>query len=143
MHFTDSTDLKDLDLDLDHKDHTDLKLWNTPNVSISTSIAIGDGTETRSSPNQNPKLLVDSLLLGGKKYTVDNVSALPYPELQPKQVFTPVANGITAFFSKESPLSNHFEVSVCFEGKQCMSSEQCYMYQKAVYFRSWRKHKEQ
>ena len=85
-------------------------------------------------PNQNPKLLVDTLLLGGKKYTVDNVSALPYPELQPKNVFTPVANGITAFFSKESPLSNHFEVSVCFEGKQFLSSEQCYMYQKAVYF---------
>ena len=35
MHFTDSTDLKDLDLDLDHKDHTDLKLWNTPSRKLS------------------------------------------------------------------------------------------------------------
>ena len=85
-------------------------------------------------PNQNPKLLVDSLLLGGKKYSVDNISAIPYPELQPKHVFTPAVNGITAFFSKESPLSNHFEVPVSFEGKQFISSEQCYMYQKAVYF---------
>ena len=30
LHFTDSTDLKDLDLY--HKDHTDLKLWNMPIV---------------------------------------------------------------------------------------------------------------
>ena len=30
LHFTDSTDMNDLDLDLDHKDH--LKLWNTPSL---------------------------------------------------------------------------------------------------------------
>ena len=30
LHFTDSTDLKDLDVD--HKDRTDIKLWNTPSI---------------------------------------------------------------------------------------------------------------
>ena len=32
--------MNDLDLDLDHKDHTDLKLWNTPNEKKEAEVVL-------------------------------------------------------------------------------------------------------
>ena len=55
-------------------------------------------------------------------------------ELQPKNVSTPQKNGITAFFSKNSPLSNHHMANQRVEGTDYSSNEQYYMQQKALCF---------
>ena len=86
-------------------------------------------------PHLKPKLLTDKLLLGGKVYTTENIDTMPVTELQPKFVFTPTERGVTAFFGKSSPLSNHHNATFNFEDNIFNSSEQCFMYQKAVHFK--------
>ena len=85
-------------------------------------------------PNLKPKLLTDKMILGGKMYTIDNIHTIPVEELLPTSVFTPRQGNVTAFFTKSSPLSNHYPTTFIFEGKQYKSSEQCFMFQKAIYF---------
>ena len=82
-----------------------------------------------------PKLRDDSIILGGKEYTVDNILSTGVQELCPERIFTPSHNGITAFFTKHSPLSNHFPVQFQCDGQLFHSSEQHFMYQKAVFFK--------
>ena len=86
-------------------------------------------------PNLNPKLRVDSLILGGREYTINNITSIPVPELHPQYVFSPTQNGVTAFFSKYSPLSNHFPAKFQSEGQVFYSSEQYLMYKKAKQFK--------
>ena len=82
----------------------------------------------------NPKLVVDRLMLGGQVYDIDNIDGIQYPDLQPKNVFTPSKLGVQGFFSKHSPLSNHHRAEFQLDGKKFSSSEQCFMYKKAMYF---------
>ena len=86
-------------------------------------------------PDLKPKLLTDKMLLGGKIYNIENIDTVPVTELQPKYVFTPMEMGITAFFDKSSPLSNHYNTILEFEGNIFNSSEQCFMFQKATHFK--------
>ena len=60
-------------------------------------------------PTLNPKFRVDRIILGGKIYTVDNINSIQFPELLPEQVFSPVKDGVQAFFTKYSPLSNFIQ----------------------------------
>ena len=82
-----------------------------------------------------PKLRDDSIILGGKEYTVDNILSTGVQELYPEHIFTPSHNGITAFFTKHSPLSNHFPVQFQCDGQLFHNSEQHFMYQKAMFFK--------
>ena len=86
-------------------------------------------------PHLKPKLLTDRVILGGRIYTVDNIQSIPVQELLPAYVFTPRAMGVTAFFSKSSPLSNHYPAPFIFKERKFHSSEQCFMFQKATYFK--------
>ena len=86
-------------------------------------------------PDLKPKLLTDKMLLGGKIYNIESIDTVPVTELQPKYVFTPMEKGITAFFGKSSPLSNHYNTTLEFEGNTFNSSEQCFMFQKAAHFK--------
>ena len=86
-------------------------------------------------PNLNPKLRVDSLILGGKEYGIHNINSVPVNNLHPHSIFIPKDKGATAFFSKHSPLSNHYPCKLQDEGIQVSSSEQCYMYKKAMKFK--------
>ena len=86
-------------------------------------------------PHLKPKLLTDRMILGGRIYTVDNIQSIPVQELLPAYVFTPRAMGVTAFFSKSSPLSNHYPAPFIFEERKFHSSEQCFMFQKATYLK--------
>ena len=85
-------------------------------------------------PELNPKLRVDSFILGGKEYTVDNIMDIEPQKLHPENVFTPSAGGVTAFFTKNSPLSNFFPATFQYDDQQFHSSEQCFIYQKAKLF---------
>lgn len=81
----------------------------------------------RSSLNSN------KLLVNNKTYTTQSVEQLPY-ELNPKIVATPSKQGITAFFTKASPLSNHHPSEMTIRKKKYTSNEQFYMEQKALTF---------
>ena len=86
-------------------------------------------------PQMNPKLRIDSLILAGKEYTSDNIDTIPVKELQPDRIFTPTHNGVTSFFSKFSPLSNHYPANIQADGHTFYSSEQYFMYLKAKHFK--------
>ncbi len=77
-------------------------------------------------------LSVDRLILGGKSYTVDNLDTLPKP-LQPEEVFTKRSDHHTAFFTKNSPLSNHYPSRFKIGGVEFLHEEQHYMYNKALH----------
>ena len=83
----------------------------------------------------NPKFNVDRLILGGKVYTVDNIHTIDFPELQPRNVFTPSKLGVQGFFSRFSPLSNHYISKFKIDGKVFNSSEQFFMHKKALFFK--------
>lgn len=82
---------------------------------------------------QSVKLSVDKLIINKKVYTVNNLDKLP-ESLNPEKVSTPTRGNKTAFFSKQSPLSN-MHPSVMTVGKTKFSSnEQFYVYSKAKRF---------
>ena len=81
-----------------------------------------------------PKLRVDTLILGGKEYGLHNIQIVPVNELKPAAVFTKEQNGITAFFTNQSPLSNHFPCNFYENGKPFKTAEQCFMFKKATLF---------
>lgn len=85
-------------------------------------------------PQMNPKLQLDKIILGGKIYTQDNIHTIPHSELHPQSVFTPCQHGIQAFYTKYSPLSNHYPCKFHLDGKTFSSAEQCLMYKKAMLF---------
>ena len=86
-------------------------------------------------PELNPRFTIDRLILGGKIYTIDNIHTISVPLLSPENVFTPCHNGVQAFYSKYSPLSNHHPAEFDAEGKHFTSSEQYFMYKKAIHFK--------
>ena len=86
-------------------------------------------------PQLNPKLRIDSLVLAGKVYNVTNIKSIPVKQLQPEHIFTREQQGVTAFYSKHSPLSNHFPADFNENGIHFKSAEQCYMYKKAKHFK--------
>lgn len=58
-------------------------------------------------------------------------------ELNPNistMIHTQTQNGVTAFYTKKSPLSNFFRCEFVCHGKRFHSSEQCYQYSKALFF---------
>lgn len=63
------------------------------------------------------------LILNGNRYGIDEVSKLP-SELQPESVYTPRSKEAVVFFTKQSPLSNHFPTKFSLEGQEYASVEQ-------------------
>lgn len=84
-------------------------------------------------PKYRANLHADRLIINGKQYTVDNTHRLPN-ELKLENVSTKQKDGITAFFTKHSPLSNHHQAEQEIEGAKYTSNEQYYMQQKAYTF---------
>lgn len=66
----------------------------------------------RQYPNmfQNVRIKDFQLSINGKVYTPDDVHSLP-PELKPERVYTPRSALTCVFFTKHSPLSNHYPSS--------------------------------
>ena len=75
-------------------------------------------------------LKMDQLFVVGKLYRVDNLVSLPV-DLKPEHLFTTTQHGITAFFTKNSPLSNHYSCKMQVNGEVYCCMEQYLMSSKA------------
>jgi len=78
-------------------------------------------------------MVQDTLILNGKRYTVDNLSELP-DGLNPKSLCEKWSDTAVGFFHGDSPLSNHFLCDFNYEGKSFNCAEQALMYHKALKF---------
>ncbi len=78
-------------------------------------------------------LSVDRLIIDDRAYTVDSLHNLPI-HLRPEEVFTKRSETHTAFYSRNSPLSNYFPCKFKDEnGTTFSSNEQHYQYKKAIH----------
>jgi hypothetical protein len=78
------------------------------------------------------KIVIDKLIVNGVTYTVDNLHELPKP-LRPEFISTPSNNDTVLFFTRNSPLSNHFPCNfIVKKHYNCM--EQFIMESKALTF---------
>lgn len=75
----------------------------------------------------------DSLHINNNKYTVKNMNEVPN-ELRHEKIATPSRDGLTAFFTKYSPLSNHHLAPQTIGNKTYNCNEQYLMEQKALVF---------
>ena len=85
-------------------------------------------------PELQPHLLLDKLVLNDRVYTADDLQDIEIPALRPAEVFTRSDKGVTAYYSKYSPFSNHFRCTFNIDGKTFSSVEQFFMFQKAMLF---------
>ena len=73
-------------------------------------------------------LIVNNVIYGG-----DCLESLP-ELLRPENIATQTKNDVILFFTRDSPFSNHHDAVFHLDGILFTSSEQYYMYQKAIYF---------
>jgi len=78
------------------------------------------------------KLLADKLIIEEKTYTTKDLHMLP-PEYDPAKLATIEKNGVTAFFSKASPLSNFYQCELHLDDYTYFCVEQYYQEQKATF----------
>ena len=79
------------------------------------------------------RLVADKLFINQQKFTVNNLDTLP-DKLQPSAIFTPMNKDKAVFYTKNSPLSNHFPSAFTHKGEHFNSAEQFIMVEKARYF---------
>jgi ribA/ribD-fused uncharacterized protein len=78
-------------------------------------------------------IALDKLILNGKVYTIDTLCNLP-THLQPEKVASPSNDTTMLFFTKASPLSNHYPCSFVVSGVRYNCIEQYLMASKARKF---------
>ena len=85
--------------------------------------------------NKQPKvqMIVDKLYINNQRYTKDTINSLP-GSLHPREIFTPTNKDKTAFFTRNSPLSNHYPSPFKLNGEQFNCLEQYIMVEKARNF---------
>lgn len=71
------------------------------------------------------------VVINGRTFSSYNLKDLP-PELQPQAVYTPRSHNAVVFFTKNSPLSNHFYAPFTLDGKRFVCIEQYLAYSKAM-----------
>ena len=76
---------------------------------------------------------MDAIVLNGKTYTEEKLNELPDP-LKLENIFTPSHGGITAFFTRNSPLSNFYPCSFEVQSQRFQNMEQYLALQKARLF---------
>ena len=79
------------------------------------------------------KVVVDKLVVNGVLYTVDTLSRLPTP-LKPAVISTVTNGNAVAFYSKASPLSNHYPSAFVCKDIPYNCMEQYLMQKKALHF---------
>ena len=84
--------------------------------------------------NWRVKLQDDKLKLDGKLYSVSNLHDLP-SDLSPAVVSTPMDENSVLFFTKDSPLSNHYLSGFAVDNLSFNCAEQYIMSQKALLFK--------
>ena len=78
------------------------------------------------------RLIGDKLELDGKVYTVRNLHTLPV-KYDPAQLATTEKNGITAFFTRHSPLSNFNTCEIVIDDVKYTCVEQFFQEQRAIF----------
>ena len=81
-------------------------------------------------------LHIDKLKVNGKTYSTDTTCKLP-EDIHPTVVYTPTNNGITAFFSGQSPFSNHHLAPQTVNYTVFNCNVQFYMFEKANTFKDY------
>lgn len=81
----------------------------------------------------NARIIVDRLIINDTSYTVDTLDQLP-PALRPELISTPTNEDTVVFFTKASPLSNHYPCNFVVNQKTYTSMEQYLMEQKSLHF---------
>ena len=85
------------------------------------------------SANKKSHLIGDKLVIDGKTYTKQTLDTLP-EALDPAKLATKHFNGVVAYYSSASPLSNFFSCpQLTIDRKQYDHVEQFYQMQKALY----------
>ena len=84
-------------------------------------------------PTIDAKLRVDKLYINKQVFTIDNLHQLPH-FLKPEAIFTKEVEGKIFFYTKNSPLSNHYPSPFQSRGRQYNCVEQFYMEAKAMEF---------
>ena len=79
------------------------------------------------------KLVVDKLYINNQRYTVDDLEQLP-EHLKPARVYTPMNENRAVFFTKNSPLSNHYPSTFKHNSESFNCAEQFIMISKARLF---------
>ena len=79
------------------------------------------------------RLNVDKLVINGASYSVDTLHKLPH-KLKPEYSSSPSKDDKLIFFTKSSPLSNHYPSTFTVSGFQYSSMEQYLMEAKALFF---------
>ena len=105
------------------------------NRSLLLPVAVA-ATKTEDPSTQTPlkvKLVVDSLYINNQRYTKNSMSSLP-SRLHPRNIYTPTAGNKTAFFTRNSPFSNHFPSPFKINGESFNCLEQFLMVEKARTF---------
>lgn len=86
--------------------------------------------------NQKPEVYGEArvrdfcLIINGTRYGITDIKKLPL-ELQPEAVYTPRNEEAVVFFTKQSPLSNHYCSPFTIEGHEFSCVEQYLAYAKA------------
>ena len=81
-------------------------------------------------PNPRVRLVVDRLFINNQRYTVNSLDSLP-DNLQPSTLYTPMTSDKVAFYSSNSPLSNHYPSPFVHKGERFNCGEQFIMVEKA------------
>lgn len=76
------------------------------------------------------RLVIDTLYINSQKYTVNTLSLLP-ENLKPAAIYTPMTEDQVAFFTSNSPLSNHYISEFTHDGKNFNCMEQFIVCEKA------------
>jgi ribA/ribD-fused uncharacterized protein len=81
--------------------------------------------------NAKARLVVDKLNIEGQYYTYDKISAIP--DIYKPQ-HTKTVDNVVLFFTKESPMSNHFKCKFTIDDVVYTSAEQFYVHKTAQFF---------
>jgi ribA/ribD-fused uncharacterized protein len=82
------------------------------------------------SNNMKAKLVVDTLIVEGQRYTIQTLDKLP-PSIQPKVIAEHRTDSTVMFFGENSCFSNFYKSDLMINGQYFKSVEQYFQYQKA------------
>lgn len=101
---------------------------------VNAAFRYRDSLPTADKHKLNVKFKDDTLILNGTKYNVDNIKTLP-SYLTPQASSTKETDSHIFFWTKHSPLSNHYPAHVVVDNVHFKSAEHLIMHRKALLFK--------
>ena len=100
---------------------------------LPVAVAASKITDPRTQKPPRVQLITDKLYINSQRYTKSSLHTLP-ENLLPQKIFTPTNHDKTAFFTHNSPLSNHYPSPFKINGENFLCMEQHLMVTKARLF---------